>query len=59
MDCAHVQLNGRHATHSDGLGPLNTGIMWLGWKSDRHYSFQRVHMAIQPKSRTLRMSSRH
>jgi hypothetical protein len=48
-DCAHVQLNGQIPTHSDGLVPLNTGIVWLGWKSDRHYSFQRVHMAIQRK----------
>ena len=53
-DCAHVQLNGRLATHSDGLVPLNTGILWIGWKGDRHYSFQRVHMAIQPKSRRPR-----
>ena len=52
-DCAHVQLNGRFATHSDGLVPLNTGILWIGWKSDRHYSFQRVNMAIQTKSRIM------
>lgn len=54
LDCAHVQLNGRLATHSDGLVPFNTGILWIGWKGDRHYSFQRVHMAIQPKSRRPR-----
>ena len=54
LDCAHVQLNGRLATHSDGLVPFNTGILWIGWKSDRHYSFQRVTMAIQPKSKHAR-----
>ena len=48
-ECAHVQLNGQIPTHTDGLVPLNTGIVWLGWKSDRHYSFQRVQMAIQRK----------
>ena len=49
IECAHVQLNGRLATHSDGLVPFNTGIIWIGWKADRHYSFQRVTMAIQQK----------
>ncbi|CAF1234779.1 unnamed protein product [Adineta steineri] len=50
-ECAHVQLNGFLPTHGDGLVPYNTGILWIGWKSDRHYSFQHVHMAIQPKLR--------
>lgn len=45
----HVQLNGILAAHPDGLVPVNTGIIWLGWKSDRHYSFQHVRMSIQPK----------
>jgi hypothetical protein len=58
-ECAHVQLNGRFATHSDGLVPYDTGILWIGWKGDRHYSFQRVNMAIQPKSRHTRVSHRH
>ena len=58
-DCAHVQLNGRFATHSDGLVPYNTGILWIGWKMDRHYSFQRVNIAIQPKSRPMRITHRH
>jgi hypothetical protein len=57
-DCAHVQLNGRLPTHSDGLVPLNSGILWIGWKMDRHYSFQSVHMAIQRKLKRIR-SDRH
>ncbi|CAF3788526.1 unnamed protein product [Adineta steineri] len=59
IECGHVQLNGRFATHSDGLVPFNTGILWIGWKSDRHYSFQRVNMAIQPKSKQTRLSNRY
>ncbi|UJR09571.1 hypothetical protein I4U23_013806 [Adineta vaga] len=50
-DCAHVQLNGFLPTHTDGLVPFNTGILWIGWKADRHYSYQHVQMAIQPKLR--------
>ncbi|CAF2926622.1 unnamed protein product [Rotaria sp. Silwood2] len=49
VECAYVQLNGRFPTHSDGLVPFNTGILWIGWKSNRHYSFQHVRMLIQPK----------
>ena len=56
-DCAHVQLNGVLASHSDGLVPLNTGILWIGWKADRHYSFQRVRMSIQPKLKRDRFHS--
>lgn len=56
-DCAQVQLNGILASHSDGLVPLNTGILWLGWKPDRHYSFQRVRMSIQPKLKRDRLHS--
>lgn len=48
-ECAHVQLNGRIPTHSDGLVPFNTGILWTGWRTDRHYSYQFVRMSIQPK----------
>jgi hypothetical protein len=55
VECAHVQLNGHLSTHSDGLVPLNTGILWVGWKSDRHYSFKRVDMAIQPKLKRERL----
>ncbi|CAF3569185.1 unnamed protein product [Rotaria sordida] len=58
-ECAYVHLNGRFPTHSDGLVPFNTGIIWIGWKSDRHYSFQRVTMSIQSKSKHTRLSHRH
>jgi len=51
-DCAHVQLNGLVAGYLDGLVPFNQGILWFGWKTNRHYSFQRVQMFIQPKSKT-------
>ncbi|CAF1499970.1 unnamed protein product [Adineta ricciae] len=50
-DCAHVHLNGFLPTHTDGLVPFNTGILWVGWKADRHYSYQHVQMAVQPKLR--------
>ncbi|CAF2059405.1 unnamed protein product [Rotaria magnacalcarata] len=55
IECAHTQLNGRFATHSDGLIPFNTGILWIGWKADRHYSFQRATMSIQSKSKHNRV----
>ncbi|CAF2105838.1 unnamed protein product [Rotaria magnacalcarata] len=57
-ECAHVQLNGRLPTHTDGLVPLNTGILWIGWRTDRHYSFQHVRMLIQPKFKRHRRRRR-
>lgn len=58
-ECAHVQLNGRLATHSDGLIPLNTGILWIGWRNDRYHSFQSVQMGIQSKHRSARFIHRN
>lgn len=51
-ECAHVQLNGQLSTQIDGFVPFNTGILWIGWRNERHYSFKRVNMAIQRKSKT-------
>jgi hypothetical protein len=57
-ECAHVQLNGLLATQPDGLVPHNTGVLWTGWKADRHYSFQRVRMLIQAKLKRDRLRHR-
>ncbi|CAF1191117.1 unnamed protein product [Didymodactylos carnosus] len=51
LSCGRVQLNGHLATHQDGLVPFNTGIMWLSWKNDRHYSFRSVRMLIKQKTK--------
>ena len=51
-ECAYVQLNGQLSTQIDGFVPFNTGILWIGWRDERNYSFKHVNMAIQRKLKT-------